>query len=136
MLLGGNAGHWLEPMGEMSGALLNRPILHGVGHNARHLRVERRSLPHRLLQRFIDILGQSFLHDGLVKDHAAKQFGNFLHSNLSHLRRVPGVALAIGFCFYRLQLTCVSITLFSFAVNDFDMHYIISCNSSELHDQF
>lgn len=92
-------GHWLEPMGEMSGALLNRPILHGVGHNARHLRVERRSLPHRLLQRFIDILGQSFLHDGLVKDHAAKQFGNFLHSNLSHLRRVPGVALAIGFCF-------------------------------------
>ena len=136
MLLGGDAGHWLEPMGEMSGTLLNRPILHGVGHNARHLRVERRSLPHRLLQRFIDILGQSFLHDGLVKDHAAKQFGNFLHSNLSHLRRVPGVALAIGFCFYRLQLTCVSITLFSFAVNDFDMHYIISCNSSELYNQF
>ena len=43
MLFGGDARHRLEPMGEVGRALLDRPVLHGVGHHARDLRVQRRA---------------------------------------------------------------------------------------------
>ena len=97
MLFCGDARHRLEPMGEVGRALLDGPVLHGVGHHARDLRVQCRALPHGLLERFIHVLGQSLLHNGLVKDHASKQLGHFLHCNLSHLRRCAALLWRTAF---------------------------------------
>ena len=79
VLLGRDAGHRLEPVGVVRRALGNRPVLHGGRHDRGDVSVDRRTLPHRLFQLFVNVLGQTFLHDGLIKDHAAEQLGDILY---------------------------------------------------------
>ena len=85
VLLGGDAGHRLEPVGEVGHALFNRPVLHRIGDHAGDLRIQRRALANGALERLVYVLGQPFLHNRLVENHAAEQFRNLIHAFLSHL---------------------------------------------------
>ena len=58
VLLGGDAGHRLEQVGVVGGALLDRPVLHGGGDGVGDRGIERRALLDRLLQGLEDGLGQ------------------------------------------------------------------------------
>ena len=49
MLLGGDAGHRLEPVREVRGALFDRPVFHGIGHDARGIVIKTLALFHRRL---------------------------------------------------------------------------------------
>ena len=83
MLLGGDAGHGLEPVGEVGGPLLNGPVLHGVGHHGGGGAVQPLALVHGALHLFEHILGQAGAHHGVVEDVAAEDLGNiylFHHS--------------------------------------------------------
>ena len=54
MLLRGDTGERLEPMGVMGGPFFDSPFLHGVGHHVRHLDIQRLTLfdgAHELLVR-------------------------------------------------------------------------------------
>ena len=73
--------HRLKPVRKMRGPFFNGPILHRVGDHTGDLLVKGRALADCQPQRLINIPGQPFLHDGLVKHHAAKQLGDMLHSN-------------------------------------------------------
>ena len=76
MLLGGDAGHGLEPVGKMGSALGERPILHGAGDDVGNGGVKRGAFPDCLFECAEDILGQPVFHNGLVKDHGAEQLRN------------------------------------------------------------
>ena len=58
VLLGGQAGHRLEQVREVRGALFHRPVLHGGGDGVGDGRVERGALLDGLLQGLEDRLGQ------------------------------------------------------------------------------
>ena len=73
--------HGLEPVGEMGGALLNGPILHGVGHHAGHMGRQSSAFRHGFLQRLINALGQVGAHDLVVEHHTSKQFRDVFHRN-------------------------------------------------------
>ena len=60
VLLGGQAGHGLEQVREVGGALFDGPVLHGGGDGVGDGRVERRAVLDGLLQRLEDGLGQPF----------------------------------------------------------------------------
>ena len=85
VLLGGDAGHRLEPVGEVGRALFNRPVLHCIGDHAGDLRIQRRALANGALERLVYVLGQPFLHHRFVENHAAEQLRNLIHAFLSHL---------------------------------------------------
>ena len=80
VLLGGDAGQRLEPVGVVGGALLDGPLLHGVGDDVGHVLVERRALLDGLHQLLIGGLGQALAHDVLVEHHGAVQIGHFRHN--------------------------------------------------------
>ena len=73
VLLGGQAGHRLEQVREVGGALLDGPVLHGAGDGVGDGRVERHALLDRLLQGLEDRLGQPLPLDLLVEDVVAEQ---------------------------------------------------------------
>ena len=79
MLLGGDAGHGLEPVGEVRYALLRCPILHGVGNNRSNLRIKMTTLINGLLQGLVGILGQMLLHYSIIKYVAAKDLIHMCH---------------------------------------------------------
>ena len=72
VLLGGDAGHGLEPVGEVGGALFNGPVLHGVGDHRCHIGVQVLAQLDGFLQGLIGILGQARFHSGIVKNHGRK----------------------------------------------------------------
>ena len=76
VLFGGEAGHGLEPVGVVGGALLDRPVLHGVGDLTGGGTIQRRSLCQALLPLLVDGGGKALLHLLLAKHHLAKQGGN------------------------------------------------------------
>ena len=76
VLLGGEAGHGLEPVGVMGGTLFDRPILHGVGDLAGGGTIQRRSLCQTLLPLLINGGGETLLHLLLVEYHLPEQGGN------------------------------------------------------------
>ena len=73
MLLGGEAGHRLEQVGVVGGALLHGPVLHGGGDGVGDGRVERRALLDGLLQGLEDRLGQPLPLHLFVEDVDAEQ---------------------------------------------------------------
>ena len=79
VLFSGNAGHGLEPVGVVSGALLNRPILHRVGDYIGNSRIQALTVLHRLAQCLVRILWQSLAHQRIVEYEGSKQFGNLTH---------------------------------------------------------
>ena len=74
VLFGGNAGHGLEPVGEVGSALFNGPILHGIGDHRRHAGIQMLALLDGLLECFVGFLRQTCLHGGVVKNHRRKDF--------------------------------------------------------------
>src|SRR5262249_33220196 len=73
VLLGGQAGHWVEQVREVGRPLFDRPVLHGVGNCVGDLRVQRGAELDRLLQRLEDWLGQPLALDRLGEDVLAEQ---------------------------------------------------------------
>ncbi len=80
VLLGGDARQRLEPVGVVGGALLDGPLLHGVGDDVGHVLVQRRALLDGLHQLLVGGLGQTLAHDVLVEHHGAVQIGHFRHN--------------------------------------------------------
>ncbi len=83
VLLGGDAGHRLEPVGIMGGAFLQRPLLHRVRNDVRHLRLQRLAVLARLPQRPVGRLRQPLLHHRVVEYQAAEHFRNLAHHESS-----------------------------------------------------
>ena len=62
MLFGGDARHGLEPVRIVGSALFNGPVLHGLGHRARHRRIQLMPAAYGTLERAIHIAGQALSH--------------------------------------------------------------------------
>jgi len=86
MLFGGEAGHGLEPVGEVGSALFDGPVLHGAGDLTGYGTIQCRSLGQSLLPCLVRLGGQTLLHLLLTKHHSAKQGGNigFLFTHKDH----------------------------------------------------
>ena len=78
VLFGGEAGHGLEPVGEMGGAVLHGPLLHGHRHRVGHAALQRQVLVDGPAQGFVNVLGQLFPHDAVAKHQTAVQFRHIL----------------------------------------------------------
>ena len=82
MLLRGDARHRLEPVGVVSGSLLQRPLLHGLGNFIGYVQGQPLSLRHAVLPGLIGLQGQPLLHGCLVKNILAellRQIENLFH---------------------------------------------------------
>ena len=79
VLFGGDAGHRLEPVSEVCGTLLHRPVPHGGGHYIGHGQVQGRSLLHGTAQGTVNILRKAGLHHTLVKYLTSKIAGHVRH---------------------------------------------------------
>ena len=77
VLLGGNACKGLKPVGVVSRSLFYCPILHSVCYYVRNGGINGLTCSDGFCQGFVDLLGKSFSHDIIVKDHAAENFRNF-----------------------------------------------------------
>ena len=80
MLFRGDSGHGLEPVGEMGGAVLHRPVLHGRGHGIGHGGIQPCALLNGLLQGTVYIGGQASLHHAGIKNKASKIFRYSCHN--------------------------------------------------------
>ena len=87
VLLRCDAGHGLEPVGKMRRALFDRPILHGIGHDARGFVVEALSVLDRVANLLVGLLRQTFLHHRIAKYHRAENIRYLLHSEKLLLKR-------------------------------------------------
>ena len=76
VLLGGEAGHGLEPVGVVGGAVFNGPILHGRGDLTGGGTIQRRSLRPGLLPCAIGLGGEALLHLLLSEHHFPEQGGD------------------------------------------------------------
>ena len=72
MLFGGQAGHGLEPVGVVRGALADGPVFHGAGHGIRDVRVKAFAAGDGGLQRAEHGLGQALLQDVEREDVATE----------------------------------------------------------------
>ena len=98
MLFRRDARHGLEPMGKMRGPFFKGPILHGIGDDVGHIRIQPASFLDGFLKGPVGRFGQAGLHDGIVENQAAKHIGNCFHADLSSLtdRCHTGPALGDG----------------------------------------
>ena len=76
VLLAGDAGQGLEPVGVMGSTQLHSPALHHAGDNVCHLNVQRSTLVQGVLQALVSSAGQALLHNVLIKDLAAVDLHN------------------------------------------------------------
>ena len=67
VFLGGPAGQRLKPVRVVARTLAERPRLHGAGHVAGDIRVQRRAVADRLKQLLVSLGRQEFLHRGEVE---------------------------------------------------------------------
>ncbi len=81
MFLGRDARKRLEPVRVVRGAIRDRPFLHGVGDDVRHLDVERLAFLDGLCQRLVCGGRQQFLHRMIVEHERAVLFGNASHKH-------------------------------------------------------
>ena len=90
VLLGGDAGHGLEPMCIVSGTLLGCPLFHGFCNFICGGKIQRGSLGHAFLPCAVGSGGKAVLHGFFVENHAAEAFGKFCSGthNLYHLPKV------------------------------------------------
>ena len=80
MLLGGNAGHWLKPMGKMGGTVFHGPVLHSCCHCIGNIQIQLSTLVDSFSERLINICRESCAHNSVVKDQASKIICNCCHS--------------------------------------------------------
>ncbi len=76
MLLGRQAGHRLEPVGVVGGALLDGPLLHHGRHDVGDAGVERSALLDRVLDRLEDVLRQAGSHHFFGEDVGSEELAN------------------------------------------------------------
>ena len=86
MLFGGDAGHRLEPVGEMGASALDGPVLHGVGHGVGDVDVELLAVLDRVPEGPVGLLGQALPHRAVIEHHAAEDVGEFVRAVCSHDR--------------------------------------------------
>ena len=75
MLLGGHAGQRLEPVREVGGALLQRPLLHRGGDGVGEVGLERLALGERLLELLVGRLREPLALDRAREDVGAEDVG-------------------------------------------------------------
>ena len=81
VLLGGDARHGLEPVGEMSGALFDGPVLHGGCDGRGQMFVQGLLRVNQLVELGIDLGRESVAHDIVVKYVAANKSWTVDHKN-------------------------------------------------------
>ena len=86
VLFRGDAGERLEPVRVMSGAVLDRPVLHRGGNDVGRRGIERRALRNRLAQRLVDVAREPLPLHLVVECQGAEQFGGLGQ----HARRPGG----------------------------------------------
>ena len=74
VLFSGDAGHGLEPVGEMRCALFDGPILHGICDHVRYGSVQPPAVPDGVLHCAVGLLREPFLHDRVVEYQGSKEF--------------------------------------------------------------
>ena len=86
VLLGGVAGHGLEPVGIVGGAVFDGPVLHDCGDLTGGGTIQRRTLCPAALPCAVDLGGETLLHLLLAKHHFAEQGGDIdlLFTHLDH----------------------------------------------------
>ena len=67
MLFCSDTGHGLEPVGEMSAAMLQSPILHSVSNNVSNFDIQGLALDDCLLVSLVGCSRQTVLHNSFVK---------------------------------------------------------------------
>ena len=72
MLLGGNAGQGLEPVGEMGRAMLNGPVFHSGGNCVGDVIIQACSFVNSLLERLVNIGGKHCFHHSVVKNETSE----------------------------------------------------------------
>ena len=87
VLLRRDAGHGLEPVGEMGGAFFHGPLLHGLSDLIGGGEVQGRPLRHALLPGAVRRRGETLLHSAFVKYQTPKQLRQFLR--LTHHTKPP-----------------------------------------------
>ena len=104
MLLGGDAGHGLEPVGIVGRALLRCPFLHGIGNMVGHIQRQRGAARDAAApcQKYFRI--QPLPHDSFVENIAAKncrEIGDLVHRQNPFKKQNPNrkqsAAQAISF---------------------------------------
>jgi hypothetical protein len=90
VLFGGDAGHRLENVGVVRGALFDGPVLHRTGDGVCDGRVKRRALPDCLLEGLEDHLGQARPLDLFVEDVHAVQVLDVRLFEVDAVEVVPG----------------------------------------------
>ena len=88
MLLRGHACHRLEPMRKVRAALFDRPVLHGVGHNAGRFVVQPLAGLNRALHLPVSLLGQPLLHHGVAEHVGSKKLRDLRHMDFPFRGRV------------------------------------------------
>lgn len=72
MLLGGVAGHGMEPVGEVGGTFRDSPVFHGVCHYIRHRRIKSLTLIETAHQRLENVLGKQGSHHATIENVASE----------------------------------------------------------------
>ena len=72
MLFGGDSGHGLEPVSEMGGSLLDRPVLHNSRNGICERKVKGPSVFDGLSEAFVCFLWQALTHYLIRKYHTAE----------------------------------------------------------------
>ena len=79
VLFGGDAGQGLEPVGEVSGALFDRPLLHSLGDHVEDGEVKGSAVVDGTLHSGVGLGGETFLHSGVAEYKFTKMLGNVFH---------------------------------------------------------
>ena len=86
VLLGGNAGHGLEPVGIVGSALFHSPVLHGVGHHGGYIHIQVLAQLDGPLQGLIGLLGKPGFHCSVIEYHGRKDIG--YHKNFPFSKKI------------------------------------------------
>jgi len=79
VLLGGYSVQGVEPVGEMSGAVFDGPILHGVCHDVRHLGIKALPVLDGGLKLPVGLGRKPLTHNVVIEDHGTEDFGCTAH---------------------------------------------------------
>ena len=85
VLFGSDACHRLEPVGKVGRALLDGPILHGVGNDVRHCDVQALAIGNAAQHLPVGVLRQPLAHGGQIEHLCGKAVCDILHASHSFI---------------------------------------------------